>query len=105
VADAIRRFPSGVFAIWYPLTSRARIDEFLRAIRALNPPSALAVELTIAGELSNVKMKGCGLLVINPPWRFDEEALPVVLYLARALAQEPGGSGRVDWLVPEQHTK
>lgn len=101
LAEALRRFPRGVFAVWYPLTIRARVDEFLRAVRALNPPPALAAELTVAGEPSNLKMKGCGLLVINPPWQFDQETLPLLTFLARVLEHEPGGNGRIDWLVRE----
>jgi 23S rRNA (adenine2030-N6)-methyltransferase len=105
VADALqtglKRFPAAVFAIWYPLTLRARATDFLNAAALLAPPSALAIELTVAGESSPVKMKGCGLLVINPPWQFDVAAGPLMTCLAGALAQEPGGSSRIDWLVPK----
>lgn len=99
--EGLTRFRSGVFAVWYPLTVRARVDEFLAAIRTLNPPATLAVELMVAGETSPLKMKGCGLMVINPPWKFANEALPLVTFLAQALAQEPGGGGRVEWIVQE----
>jgi 23S rRNA (adenine2030-N6)-methyltransferase len=101
LAEGLRRFPSGVFAVWYPLTERARVDEFFAAVRALNPPPTLAAELTIAGEQAPLKMRGCGLLVINPPWQFDREAAPVLDFLAGVLAQAPGGGGRVDWVVRE----
>ena len=100
--SGLERFPSAVFAIWYPLTLRARVDEFFAAVRALNPPSALINELTVASESSVLKMKGCGLLVINPPWQFEREATSLLTYLAGALAQEPGGRARVDWLVRER---
>jgi len=99
--DGLQRFASGVFAVWYPLTGRARVDEFFAAVRALRPPPTLACELTIAGEQAEMKMKGCGLLVINPPWQFDAEAAPLLAFLAEALAQAPGGTGRVDWVVRE----
>jgi 23S rRNA (adenine2030-N6)-methyltransferase len=98
---AWERFPTGVFAVWYPLTERARVDEFLFAVRAAKPPPALTAELTIAGERSTIKLHGCGLLVLNPPWQFDQEARVILSWLAPILAQEPGGTGRVDWLVPE----
>lgn len=102
LAEGLRRFPGGVFAVWYPLTARARVEEFFEAVRALHPPPTLAVELTIAGERSAIKMRGCGLLVINPPWRFDAEAAGIVQFLAKVLAQEPGGEGRVKWIVREK---
>jgi 23S rRNA (adenine2030-N6)-methyltransferase len=65
----------------------------------LAPPSALAIELMVAGESSDLKMKGCGVLLINPPWQFDAAVEPVMSYLATALAQERGGGSRVEWLV------
>jgi 23S rRNA (adenine2030-N6)-methyltransferase len=101
LAEGLRRFASGVFVVWYPLTERARVDEFFAAVRALNPPPTLAAELAIAGVSAPMKMKGCGLLVINPPWQFDREAEAVLGVLAEALAQAPGAGGRVDWVVPE----
>lgn len=103
IADALdaglKRFPAGVFAIWYPLTMRARATDFLNAVALLAPPSALAIELTVAGESSTLKMKGCGILLINPPWQFDAAAVPMMTFLAEALAQEPGGGSRIEWLV------
>ena len=108
VATALReglaRLPSAVLAVWYPLTTRARVDEFLNSVHALRPPPTVAFELTIAGEPSPLKMKGCGLLVINPPWQFEVEAREILTFLATALAQAPGGTGRVDWIVPESES-
>lgn len=101
LGEALRRFPAGVYAIWYPLTGRARVEEFFAALRALHPPPAVACELAIAGEDSALKMKGCGLLVLNPPWRWAEEAQSVLAFLADVLAQEPGGGARLEWIVRE----
>ncbi|MEO5958620.1 MAG: 23S rRNA (adenine(2030)-N(6))-methyltransferase RlmJ [Opitutaceae bacterium] len=97
--EGLQRLASGVFAVWYPLTERARVEEFFATVVALKPPPTLAAELTVAGENAPIKMKGSGLLVINPPWRFADEAREALAYLAPALAQSPGGGSRVDWLV------
>jgi 23S rRNA (adenine2030-N6)-methyltransferase len=99
--EGLKRFPTGVYAIWYPLTERARVDEFFTAIRHLPLPPTLAVEVIIAGEAASIKLKGCGLLILNPPWQFEDEAHSIVAFLADALAQAPGGGGYVNWLVPE----
>jgi 23S rRNA (adenine2030-N6)-methyltransferase len=99
LGEGLRRFSSGIFAIWYPLTERARVEEFFAAVVALDPPPALAVELAVAGGDSALKMRGCGLLVINPPWQFDALARETLTFLAGALAQAPGGGARVDWVV------
>ena len=99
--EGLRRLPGGVFAVWYPLTERARVDDFFAELAALRPPPTLAAELAIAGEGAPLKLKGCGLVVINPPWQFDREAEPMLEYFGRVLAQAPGGGGRVRWLVRE----
>ena len=96
------RFPSGVFALWYPLTERARVDAFFEGLLALKLPPTLVLELMIAGETSPLKMKGCGLVVLNPPWQFDREARPILNWLAEVLAQAPGAGARCRWLVPEK---
>lgn len=101
LGEGLRRFVSGVFAVWYPLTERARVEEFFDAVRQLRPPPTLAVELSIAGPDSPIKLKGCGLLVINPPWQFDESAGALLKFLGPVLVQAPGGGERIEWLVRE----
>lgn len=99
--EALRRQREAVFAVWYPLTERARVDEFLAAVQELSPPPCLAAELTVAGEAAPISMKGCGLLILNPPWRFADEMQPALAFLASSLQQFPGGGSRMQWLVPE----
>ncbi len=99
--DGLRRLPGGTFAVWYPLTERARIDRFLHELLALKLPPTWTAELTIAGPFSPIRLKGCGLLVVNPPWQLDREVAAWLPWLAETLAQEPGGAGVLNWLVPE----
>jgi 23S rRNA (adenine2030-N6)-methyltransferase len=47
-------------------------------------------------------MKGCGLLVLNPPWRIAEEFRTVLPVLADRLRVEAGGRSECGWLVPEK---
>jgi 23S rRNA (adenine2030-N6)-methyltransferase len=102
VAEGLQRLRDGVLALWYPVTERARVDAFFSSLRELPLPPTLVAELTIAGEHAALKMKGCGLVILNPPWQFEREAAPLMDFLAEALAQEPGGRGRVEWLVTER---
>jgi 23S rRNA (adenine2030-N6)-methyltransferase len=101
LAEGLRRFSSGTFAVWYPLTERARVDDFLAETAALHAEPMFAAELTVVGPESALKMKGCGLLVINPPWQVDRQISSSLPVLREALAQEPGGEHRLRWLVPE----
>lgn len=101
LGEALRRFPSGVYAVWYPVTERARVDRFMEGLAALRPPPTLTVELQIAGDSSQIRMKGCGLLVINPPWRIEPELRAGLPLLGERLAQDAGAGTRLTWLVPE----
>lgn len=101
VGEALRRLPGAVVAVWYPITERARTDEFQYALRELAVPTLFA-ELTIAGDGSQLRMKGCGLLVLNPPWQIETEFRGVMPALVRILRVDEGAGGIVRWLVPEK---
>ena len=53
-------------------------------------------DVTIAG-----KVRGCGMLVVNPPFGFDALAAKILAYIKPLLAEKNEGSERVRWLVPE----
>ncbi len=101
LSEALRRFPAGVYAIWYPLTERARLDAFAPELLNLLPPPTLVAELAVAGESSGLRLRGCGLVILNPPWQFEHEARPVLEWLAGTLALDAGARADVRWLVPE----
>jgi 23S rRNA (adenine2030-N6)-methyltransferase len=96
----LRRLPGGTFAVWYPLTERARTEEFFARLGELGLPPTFTVELTV--HPAAAKLRGCGLMVVNPPWQFDREARTLAEWLANALAQSPGGGAELRWLVPER---
>jgi 23S rRNA (adenine2030-N6)-methyltransferase len=99
--DGLKRLPAGVFSVWYPLTERARVDAFKDGLLMLRVPPTLVIELAIAGEHVGLNMRGCGLAIINPPWKFEEHATEIVQTLARIMVQGEGAGSRVEWLVPE----
>lgn len=99
--DALKRLPGAVIAVWYPITERARTDEFHHALLELATPTLFA-ELTIAGEESLLKMKGCGLLILNPPWQIDREIKAMLPVLRERLRVDAGARTACDWLVPEK---
>lgn len=98
--DGLRRLPGGVFVAWYPLTERAKVDLFFAELRALQLPPTLAVELIVNPPAA--KMVGCGLLIVNPPWKFADEAAATVEFLAKVLGQGRGARGDLIWLVAEK---
>jgi 23S rRNA (adenine2030-N6)-methyltransferase len=103
ISEALRRMPAATIAVWYPLTERARAGALRNQLAMLNPPPTFTAELTIAGESSPtvLKMRGCGMAVVNPPWQIDQILLPLLDTLALRLAQAPGGTATLDWIVRE----
>ncbi|OAM87353.1 23S rRNA (adenine(2030)-N(6))-methyltransferase RlmJ [Termitidicoccus mucosus] len=102
LAGGVRRAPGATFAVWYPLTERARADAFLDEIAAGGAAPAFAAELTVAGEDSPLRMRGCGVAVLNPPWQVDRVIAPMMRRLAALLAQGDGGAGGLRWITPEE---
>ena len=98
---ALKRLPGAVCAVWYPITERARTDEFHHALLELATP-ALFAELNIAGEASLMRMKGCGLLILNPPWQIEQEIRALLPLLRERLRVDAGASAGCGWLVPDK---
>ena len=75
--------------------------EFDRDVAATGVRKVLQLEISVHPESWTQTLRGCGLLVVNPPFGFDTEAVPMLDWLARALAPAGAGGHRVRWLVPE----
>jgi 23S rRNA (adenine2030-N6)-methyltransferase len=97
VAEGTRRLPGGTYAVWYPLTERARPDGFFEGLADLGL-EAFAAELVI--DPGAARIRGCGVAVVNPPWRFDGEARTITSYLEGKLALSGGAQGSVRWVSP-----
>jgi 23S rRNA (adenine2030-N6)-methyltransferase len=105
-AEALRRFPEGVYIIWYPLLASAK---------KIPPKTGPGISGALLGNYAGRRcraelytasrerppansprgMYGSGLVIYNPPWTLRpalEEALP---FLASVLGAP--GSWRLDW--------
>jgi 23S rRNA (adenine2030-N6)-methyltransferase len=98
--EGLRRFPGGVYAVWHPVTERARAETFRAAVKALTQQPTVWAELAVTAD-PQVGMKGCGLLVINPPWGFADQLKSLLPVLADILGIAAGATSRWAWLVPE----
>jgi 23S rRNA (adenine2030-N6)-methyltransferase len=73
---------------------------FTREIESSGIRKILKLEFSILPEDSAIT-PGCGMLVINPPYQFKDEARPLLDWLWRALSVEGAGGVKIDWLVRE----
>ncbi len=95
-----QRWATGTMAIWYPILDRAPSLRFQRNLRELGIPAMLCAELGLHPYDRPVGLHGCGMILINPPWKLDEtlnRLLPELLAILRT--GEPGQT-RLEWLTP-----
>jgi 23S rRNA (adenine2030-N6)-methyltransferase len=99
IEEALRRFPSGVYVLWHPISSRIDLAPLLGGLaRRAQPPIWSCA--TIVDPRSR-GMRGSGLIVINPPWKFEQTADEMLAYLGQKLAAEGEKPIETRWIVPE----
>lgn len=101
LTKAWKRWPNGVYAVWYPIQDKQTVDWFYRQFKRSGIGKVLLSELRIADEDTSLRMVGTGMIVINPPWRFDEQMQRLGPWLWKALSMDGKGGFRLDWLAPE----
>lgn len=103
--QGLQRFATGMYAIWYPVLERKQVEKMLAAItdvaRASGAKSVLVVEQCLRPD-EQMGMTGSGMVVINPPWQFDQQMLDALEWLLPRLTNEPAqGHNRLQWLLAE----
>jgi 23S rRNA (adenine2030-N6)-methyltransferase len=97
LGEGLRRFPTGVFAAWYPIKDERTTNVWHAACaRALAAP-LLVSELWLYPRDARAALNGSGLLIVNPPWRVLERMqvwLPQ-LYSCLAVGSRGGNSARM----------
>lgn len=110
--EALQRFPTGTYAIWYPVIGRPEAHALSRKLKAMSTrlqrawvQAELNIGLTptegtstkVAQGRAQTSMRASGMHVINPPFTLAQtlrESLPWVLKALR----EPNGAG---WTVEQ----
>ncbi|HTX24222.1 MAG TPA: 23S rRNA (adenine(2030)-N(6))-methyltransferase RlmJ [Steroidobacteraceae bacterium] len=94
---ALRRFQTGVIAVWYPIKDARDTETWHAGLRARLASAVLVGELWRHPCDSRVALNGSGMLIVNPPYRTAErmrEWLPA-LYALLDPARAGGTSVRV----------
>jgi 23S rRNA (adenine2030-N6)-methyltransferase len=95
--DALTRFETGCYAIWYPQVQRREPAELVRKLIRLPGLRWLHATLTVHTPCADgLGLHGSGMFVVNPPWTLPSamgESLP---WLSAALAQDEGARWSLD---------
>ena len=71
----------------------------MQAVTALGIPATLKVELRVREAFAGGGLAGSGLVIVNTPWKLDQDLRVLVPALAARLGIGQWGQGTVEWLV------
>lgn len=93
---AVQKWPSGIFACWYPIKNTAQIQSFLRQTTNLPAKDILNVCFNPLPMDVGQRLTGSGMLIVNPPWQFEQGCRTILSTLKNTLGNQ--GSYQVRWL-------
>lgn len=102
LARAWRKFPGGVYCLWYPIKHGAPIKEFHAGLQALDIPKMLATELNVKSDRAAPGLSGAGLIVVNPPFTLKRELDLLLPFLKERLAEDRFAGYKTTWLRGEE---
>ncbi len=95
---ALKRFSSGIYAIWYPIKDRLSVDHFHLSLKKVIQQPILITELSIYPENSPLHLNGSGMAIINPPWQLDKQILEYLPWLWKNLSIQHQGRYQISLL-------
>jgi len=99
LATAQRKWPTGIYMLWYPIKDRAAADALARRLARLAVPKILRCEILLGHPRADAGLIGSGLIVINPPFTLEGELRTLLPALGHIFS--PTAVTRIDWLAKE----
>jgi 23S rRNA (adenine2030-N6)-methyltransferase len=99
LARAHRKWPTGIYLLWYPIKDRGGPDALARRLKRAGFAKILRAELTVWPTGDPNRLNGTGLAIVNPPWMLEAELTKMLPALAAVLAREGRGGVRLNWLA------
>ncbi len=96
IEEAMRRFATGIYLVWYPVKNRHDTDAAIRRIVRAGGKPALRLEFGIDKPQTDGSLRATGMLAINPPWKLKEECETLLPALRHSLAGTDRGAVRIE---------
>lgn len=100
LAAAHRKWPTGIYMLWYPIKERSAPDALARQLKGLGVPSILRSELLLGPPRPEAGLIGSGLIVINPPFTLEQDLQKLMPVVGGIISTE--ATSRTDWLAGER---
>ena len=93
IDDALVRFPSGIYAIWYPVLQRMESRGFADKLKRLPAKEWLNVTLTVTTPgPDGFGLHTSGMFIFNPPFTLEPMLRQVMPYLVQVLGKDAGAT-------------
>ncbi len=98
LAAAHRKWPGGIYMLWYPIKTREAADALARRLRRLPVPKILRNEIALDYPRAEQGLVGSGLIVVNPPYVLEQQLRIIGPALSQMLAARAAPA--LNWLAP-----
>ena len=91
--EALGRFATGCYAIWYPVIARREsiaLPDRLKAIAKAHQRTWLRAELRVENTPGERRLQASGMFVFNPPWTLHDHLKDALPFLKNALGLDAG---------------
>lgn len=89
--EALTKFPSGIFAVWYPVLQRMESRQFADRLKRVPAKEWLNVTLTTTTPTPDgTGLHSSGMFILNPPYTLEPILREVMPYLVRVLGKDAG---------------
>jgi 23S rRNA (adenine2030-N6)-methyltransferase len=92
VDEAMTRFATGTYLIWYPLKDEAAANRFISEAIARKAVEFLDVRMAVSKPFAGLGLTASGVLVLNPPFVLKEELERIMPVLKELLSEGVDGS-------------
>ncbi|MGE3306132.1 MAG: 23S rRNA (adenine(2030)-N(6))-methyltransferase RlmJ [Rhizobiaceae bacterium] len=92
---AHRRWPGGVYALWYPIKDRAAVEDFRTALAVAGIPKIIDIRFEIRASSKEPRLDGSGMIVVNPPYTLEAELNVILPALLGVLGADRGAAAQV----------
>ena len=89
VISAHRKWPTGTYAIWYPIKDERAVTRMIQAMVGAGMARLLRLDIDVDRPEAAGGLSATGLLLINPPWTLADDARILLPALTERLAQGP----------------